>query len=71
MSRMEEIARYHTAEELYETGMDWLNGTNGKMTLHTHAVKWLSAAADKGHPEAINMLKKLKQEGIFTEDDCI
>jgi TPR repeat protein len=55
---MNEIARYHTAGELYETGVDYLNGTNGKPRMPEHAEKWLKAAADKGSTDAISLLKK-------------
>ena len=71
MSRIDEIARYQTAEELYSTGMDYLNGTNGKMVLQSYAVKYLKAAADKGNTKAVAALKKLKEQGVDINDSEI
>jgi TPR repeat protein len=62
MSRIDEIALYHTADQLYAMGLDFLRGTNGRALMPETAEKYFRAAANKGHAQAREMLKKLNAE---------
>jgi len=60
---MEEMRRYTPAHRLYEIGLDYLNGTalvnEKEVKDKLVAVEFFQAAADKGCPEALHMLKEL------------
>ena len=60
---MEEMMRYTPAEQLYKIGLDYLNGTTHinekRIKDKIVAMEFFRAAADKGSPDALRVLKKL------------
>jgi hypothetical protein len=64
MSRIDEIAMYHTADELYAMGLDFLRGANGRALMPETAEKYFLAAANKGHARAREVLKEISVGNI-------
>ena len=69
MTRMEEISRYKSAEEMYQLGKEWRDGTNGKVVMPTTAIKAFIQAGNRGHVEAQYDLACMYENGIGSEVD--
>ena len=69
MGRADEATQSMTADELYQYGLDSRDGKNGRIKMPTTAVKYLKAAAEKGHIDARYELARMYEKGIGSEVD--
>ena len=68
-SRADEAAQNMTADELYQYGIDSRDGKNGRVKMPTTAVKYLKAAAEKGHIDSRYELACMYEKGIGSAVD--
>ena len=68
-SRAGEAAQSMTADELYRYGIDSRDGKNGRIKMPTTAIKYLKAAAEKGHIDARYELARMYEKGIGSAVD--
>ena len=69
MSRIDEIDRNHTKEEMYELGKEYRDGMNEKVVMPTMAIKYFIKAGERGHIEAQYDLAFMYENGIGCEID--
>ena len=69
MSRIDEINRNHTKEEMYELGKEFRDGTNGNVVMPTTAIKYFIKAGERGHVDAQYDLAFMYENGIGSEID--
>ena len=77
MSRIDEVNRNHTKEEMYELGLEFRDGMNGEDTdskccvvqMPTTAIKYFTKAAERGHVLAQYELAVMYEKGIGSEVD--
>ena len=69
MSRIDEIDRYHTKEEMYDLGKEYRDGTNGKVVMPTTAIKYFIKAGERGHVDAQYDSAIMYENGIGSEID--
>jgi TPR repeat protein len=77
MSRIDEIAKYRTKDEMYEIGKEYLDGMDGVyddgtdavVQMPTTALKYFTKAAEQGHVEAQFELGCMYENGIGSEMD--
>jgi len=77
MSRIDEIGRNRTAQEMYELGREYLDGMNGysddgsskTVFMPSTAIKYFIKAAERGHAEAQFELACMYENGSGCEAD--
>jgi len=75
MSRIDEINRNRTKEEMFEMGMEYRYGMDGTsddgsgriVQMPTTAIKYLTKAAERGHVQAQYELALMYEKGIGCE----